>query len=123
MSQYRSEAEAAWLDSTVVLMPEGAKNFMCWRIVARRLYSAYAGWCLEQGLEPRDEGGFVALVLARYPRVRLSDWRFIDGEWEKEFDGLFPRYTLAPTPKRKLSASRNLANSLRQKERQIPRED
>ena len=90
-----------WLLENCSAMPREIPNFLCWRVVARRLYKAYERSASQAKKGTINEAPFVTLVLATFPKVALSDWRFVDGEWEKEFEFMKCTTLLSPAPKRR----------------------
>lgn len=72
----------------VMEQPPRAPNPLCWRVVARRLFEAYRIRCRQEQRKPWSQGKFVERINSTFPNAKLSDWRIVDGEWEKEWDGL-----------------------------------
>lgn len=77
-------------------MPPDAKNHLCWRVVVRQLFDAY-----RRTRRPKvSDREFLDVIAEVFPGARLSEWRVVNGEWEKELDGLASRGNLEPSSKR-----------------------
>ena len=88
-----------WLHDNCARMPRGAPNHLCWRVVARRAYFAYVKAARAKKKPLVKEEAFCQQVTEEFG-IALSDWRIVDGEWEKEFDGLMASHLTETLPRR-----------------------
>lgn len=91
---------SGWLRDRVEAMPAAAKNFMCWRVVVRQLFAAYERDAQGARQKPLAPAEFLDAVCHAFPAARVSDWRWLNGAWERELDGVRAKALLETPPAR-----------------------
>lgn len=76
-----------FLENFVIARPPDAENPMCYRVKAKVLYEGYKKHCQRYGWITTPED-FIESVEKKFPTAKLSDWRWVENNWHKEFDGI-----------------------------------